>query len=178
MELGNRDRVLFALGREQLSNRLDVIDAEAIGCPKGCTYVCHLDLFRVQLIELGFEKIESHGELFVRWNLDQVLRADPEPASDRLIRVMARLGTDSDDSVSEDACSHRARQNAFQANLGTIEIRDCPTDRKDPPWVVGMIVDQIGQRSDRFDFEFVGSLAVSIGAQVRVFEQAGQCADQ
>ena len=41
-----------------------------------------------------------------------------------------------------------------------------------------MVENQIRQCGDRFDFEFIGALAVSVGAEVWVFQQASDRTDE
>ena len=41
-----------------------------------------------------------------------------------------------------------------------------------------MVENQIRQCSDRFDFEFIGALAISVGAEVWVFQQASDGTDE
>ena len=108
----------------------------------------------------------------------EMFGAEPQPAGERLIAVVGGFGDDAREFHALQSPPHRARNDLLDADFRAVQIRDRAAHRKDAPGIFGMIEKQIRQRGDGLHFQLVRPLAVGVGAEVGILQQAGDRTDE
>ena len=156
--------VFRTLPLDTFADGLNIIDSESVGCPERGAHISDLDPLFVKLIKGRVEQIDPHAQVLVGRDFYGIFGADPKPTCNGLIGVMARLRTYPYNALSCEPLLHRTGNDTLESDLRAVQIRDRPSDGEHPPRIIGVVIDQVGQGGDGFDFELIRALAVTVGA--------------